>query len=174
MRDVFPNVPMFTGNGGVYTNGHAKSLWRLWQARDALAAPADPAPAEPDALGVVACGPHTPAEHSDAIGRRVREVWIEWAKQQPSPKPSWLVPYDDLSEADKDADRRIGEALWLEGFREAQQIAKSVLYPPAALEAVAREAVRLARTGEVAIGPGTFALTEAEIVQAALAAGRIA
>ena len=35
MRDVFPNVPMFTGNGGVYTNGHAKSLWRLWQARTA-------------------------------------------------------------------------------------------------------------------------------------------
>lgn len=48
----------------------------------------------------------------DELGRRVREVWIEWARRQPSQKPSWLVPYDELSEADKEADRCIGSALW--------------------------------------------------------------
>jgi len=53
----------------------------------------------------------------DALGRRVREVWVAWAKRQPSPKPSWLVPYDELSEADKEADRCIGAALWGDGFR---------------------------------------------------------
>jgi hypothetical protein len=52
----------------------------------------------------------------DGKGRRVREVWIEWAIEQPDPKPSWLVPYDELSEADKEADRRIGSVLWGDGF----------------------------------------------------------
>lgn len=34
-----------------------------------------------------------------------------WAEAQPNPKPSWLVPYDDLSEPDKEADRQIGETI---------------------------------------------------------------
>ncbi len=47
----------------------------------------------------------------DDLGRVVREAWIVWAREQPVVKPSWLVPYDDLPEADKEADRRIGEAV---------------------------------------------------------------
>lgn len=47
----------------------------------------------------------------DELGRLVREAWVRWAQMQPSPKPSWLVPYDELSEADKEADRQIGEAV---------------------------------------------------------------
>ncbi|MGV2135195.1 hypothetical protein GOZ83_19520 [Agrobacterium vitis] len=47
----------------------------------------------------------------DTLGRFVREAWVRWAKSQTNPKPSWLVPYDDLSEADKEADRQIGEAV---------------------------------------------------------------
>jgi hypothetical protein len=58
-----------------------------------------------------------PVVRREERGRRVREVWIEWARDQPNPKPSWLVPYDDLSETDKEADRRIGSALWGDGFR---------------------------------------------------------
>ena len=45
------------------------------------------------------------------LGRIVRNAWIEWAKEQPNPKPSWLVPYDELNQADKDADIRIGQAV---------------------------------------------------------------
>jgi len=56
------------------------------------------------------------ADHRERLGRRVREVWIAWAERQPDPKPSWLVPYDELSEADKEADRCIGVALWGDGF----------------------------------------------------------
>ncbi len=52
------------------------------------------------------------AEHRERLGRRVREVWIAWAKQQPNPKPSWLVEWDGLSEPDKEVDRRIGCAIW--------------------------------------------------------------
>lgn len=47
----------------------------------------------------------------DTLGRFVREAWVRWALTQPSPKPSWLVPYDELDELDKEADRQIGEAV---------------------------------------------------------------
>lgn len=48
----------------------------------------------------------------DAMGRVVREAWVRWALTQPNPKPSWLVPYDELSEADKEADRQIAESVF--------------------------------------------------------------
>lgn len=47
----------------------------------------------------------------EQLGRMVREAWVDWARTQPNPKPSWLVPYDDLSEPDKEADRQIGERI---------------------------------------------------------------
>ncbi len=47
----------------------------------------------------------------DQLGRFVREAWVRWAETRPNPKPSWLVPYDDLSEPDKEADRQIGETV---------------------------------------------------------------
>lgn len=47
----------------------------------------------------------------DTLGRMVREAWVRWAMTQPSPKPSWLLPYDELAEPDKEADRQIGEAI---------------------------------------------------------------
>lgn len=49
----------------------------------------------------------------DYLGKLVRDLWISWAKRQPNPKASWLVPYEELSEADKEADRVIGEGLML-------------------------------------------------------------
>ena len=50
----------------------------------------------------------------DRLGRLVRELWVGWAEQQPTPKPSWLLPYDELDESDKEADRIIGYGLYLE------------------------------------------------------------
>lgn len=47
----------------------------------------------------------------ETLGRMVREAWVRWALTQPAPKPSWLVPYDEMSEPDKEADRQIGEAI---------------------------------------------------------------
>jgi hypothetical protein len=47
----------------------------------------------------------------ETLGRMVREAWVRWAQTQPSPKPHWLLPYEELSEADKEADRQIGEAV---------------------------------------------------------------
>jgi hypothetical protein len=56
----------------------------------------------------------------DELGRLVREVWIEWAQEQPNPKPSWLVPYDELSEPDKEVDRRIGQRLYEVGYMDCK------------------------------------------------------
>lgn len=47
----------------------------------------------------------------ETLGWMVREAWVRWAQAQPAPKSSWLVPYDDLPEADKEADRQIGETI---------------------------------------------------------------
>ncbi len=47
----------------------------------------------------------------DDLGRMVREAWVRWAQTQPNPKPTWLVPYEELAEPDKEADRQIGEAV---------------------------------------------------------------
>jgi hypothetical protein len=50
-------------------------------------------------------------DYRDTLGRIVREAWVAWAQEQDSPKPSWLVPWDDLDESDKEVDRRIAEAV---------------------------------------------------------------
>lgn len=63
----------------------------------------------------------------DALGRRVREVWIEWAERQPAPKPSWLVPYDELSEPEQVVDRLIGASLWGDGFSQGSLTALNVM-----------------------------------------------
>lgn len=55
----------------------------------------------------------------DAGGRIVRQAWVEWALEQPNRKPSWLVPYDELSEPDKEVDRRIYEACAQTSFTNA-------------------------------------------------------
>lgn len=53
----------------------------------------------------------------DRLGQLVRETWVGWAQQQPSPKPSWLVPWEQLGESDREADRLIGEQLFMAGRR---------------------------------------------------------
>ena len=52
----------------------------------------------------------------EELGRRVRARWIEWARIQPHPKRSWLVPYDQLSVHDQEADNQIGEDLFCAGW----------------------------------------------------------
>lgn len=47
----------------------------------------------------------------ESLGRMVREAWVLWAREQPNPKDSWLVPWEGLSEPDKEVDRRIGETI---------------------------------------------------------------
>lgn len=51
----------------------------------------------------------------ERLGREVREVWIAWAREQPDPKPSWLAPWEELTEAEREVDRRIGHRLYAQG-----------------------------------------------------------
>ncbi|HEX3640625.1 MAG TPA: hypothetical protein VHV10_04990 [Ktedonobacteraceae bacterium] len=53
------------------------------------------------------------AQNREEGGRLVRLAWIRWAKQQPDPKFSWLVEWDDprFPEADREADRQIWDAI---------------------------------------------------------------
>lgn len=55
----------------------------------------------------------------EMVGRSVRETWVKYCIETGDNKSSHLVPYDELSEWDKEADRRIGEVLFLAGFRAA-------------------------------------------------------
>jgi len=48
----------------------------------------------------------------DEIGEFVRNVWIAYCTDIGDSKPSHFTPYAELSEADKEADRRIGTAVW--------------------------------------------------------------
>ncbi len=45
--------------------------------------------------------------------RIVRGAWVAWAAEQPDPKPSWLVAWDELPTDDpqREVDARIGEAV---------------------------------------------------------------
>lgn len=60
--------------------------------------------------------PTTPTPPRDVLdremlGQMVRDVWIKWAEEQPNPKPSWLALWHELSEPDREVDRRIGETI---------------------------------------------------------------
>lgn len=69
---------------------------------DALAA------APPDASG--------PTPDREQLGREVREEWVAFTREQPNPKPHHLLPWEELDEANKEVDRRIGERLWCAGW----------------------------------------------------------
>lgn len=65
-----------------------------------------------------------PDDVREFLGKLVRAEWVKWAREQPNPKPSWLVPWDELGEPDREADRRIGESIWRFSF------ARDVAQPP--------------------------------------------
>jgi hypothetical protein len=53
----------------------------------------------------------TDSDYDEFLGRRVREAWIAWAKEQPNPKLSWLTEWDDLDPGQREVDIRIGRAV---------------------------------------------------------------
>jgi hypothetical protein len=44
-------------------------------------------------------------------GKLVRTVWMNWGREQPDPKHSWLVPWEDLGDPQREVDMRIGDAV---------------------------------------------------------------
>ena len=47
----------------------------------------------------------------EKMAEAVRDVWVEWASTQSNPKPSWLVPWKDIDEISRDADRWIARRM---------------------------------------------------------------
>ncbi len=82
----------------------------------------------------------------EALGRKVRTVWVTWAREQPNPKPSWLVPWEDLDELDREVDRRIGETLYAMGWHRVEIDRIIAGEAIAAADTVARES--MAREGK--------------------------
>lgn len=59
------------------------------------------------------------------VGRMVREEWVAWAREQPGPEPSWLRAWGELTEPEREGDRRIGERLFFDGVRYADGTARA-------------------------------------------------
>lgn len=51
------------------------------------------------------------SEQREHYGRLVRETWVKYCLETGDTKPSHIAPWEQLSEWDKEADRRIAEAL---------------------------------------------------------------
>jgi len=51
----------------------------------------------------------------DILGQEVRAEWVAWAREQPNPKAAWLEDWNQLDDADREVDRRIGERLFRMG-----------------------------------------------------------
>jgi hypothetical protein len=51
------------------------------------------------------------AQNREDGGKLVRAAWVRWAEKQPNPKASWLAPWEELSEPDKEADRCIWDEI---------------------------------------------------------------
>jgi hypothetical protein len=60
-----------------------------------------------------------PAEPRELVGRLVRQVWVEWAREQPDAKPSWLLPWEETDGGQREVDMRIGAALFEAGKQAA-------------------------------------------------------
>lgn len=86
----------------------------------------------------------------EALGRLVREVWISWARDQDAPKPHHLLPWEALSNADQEVDRRIGETLlgirdWRKGHRLPSYEERGSPVAPCAETTTPEEVMQIAR-----------------------------
>lgn len=80
-------------------------------------------------------------KNAEELGRLVRQVWIEWAKEQLYPKPTWLTPWNLLNEPDKDVDRRIGLAVQADALASVHPSQPSLNIEKAAEELYQRVAI---------------------------------
>jgi hypothetical protein len=69
----------------------------------------------------------------ERLGRLVRDTWVAAVRDlAEDPKPSWLIPWDDLDEFQREADMRIGEAVAARCEAAADAPPVAMLLPPVA------------------------------------------
>lgn len=66
-----------------------------------------------------------PREPRELVGRMVRQIWVEWAREQPDPKPSWLLPWEELDDGQREVDMRIGDALFDAGKKAGHEYGRA-------------------------------------------------
>jgi hypothetical protein len=66
---------------------------------------------EDAAADVAAADAAAIADLGEQLGEVVRDTWVEWAREQPDCKASWIVPWATLDAAQRDVDTRIGQAV---------------------------------------------------------------
>jgi hypothetical protein len=49
--------------------------------------------------------------YREELGKIVRKVWVKYCKEIGDNKPNHIASWEEISEIDKEADRRIGETL---------------------------------------------------------------
>jgi hypothetical protein len=130
--------------------GDAAKAWNTRATQPAEAQGAGDVERLREALQAALDDPRDRRSSRDSLGRLVREVWVKWAAAQPNCKPSWLLPYDELSGPDQEVDRLIGEALanrgisaWLSGHRFLfRDVVSALAAMPRASQQAGREAFR--------------------------------
>lgn len=55
----------------------------------------------------------------EPLGRIVRETWVAWAREQYRPKPSWLLPWEELDNGQREVDMRIASAVAAQAVHDA-------------------------------------------------------
>lgn len=84
-------------------------------------------------------------------GKLVRDLWIEWAREQPNPKPSWLIPWSELPEPDKEADRQIYEGITKPLVAETKFLKRSLASSRARIEVLEEESRNVPLCGDHAM-----------------------
>lgn len=98
------------------------------------------------------------SERREKLGRLVREVWVEWAREQPAAPQRHLVPWEECSEGTREVDMRIGERLAQEGYLLGIAVhgVRGVVHEPNEPIALIREAAINAVRAELVRAMGKF------------------
>ena len=97
-------------------------------------APADHIPDATKMVEASTLGAGDGGEHREFLGKMVRMEWEAWAREQPNPKASWLTPWAELTEPEREVDRRIGQRI--------HDMAIGSIYEPLSASAQPRGAIR--------------------------------
>lgn len=103
-----PAHPEATEDQARYAQGAAQAAAELARQR-ATGLPQDTETPSPVSRDGVEASEGTRSR--EALGALVRKAWTEWATEQPGPKPSWLTPWEELDEGQREVGMRIGEAV---------------------------------------------------------------
>ena len=60
--------------------------------------------------------------NTEKLGMIVRETWVKWAREQPVIREHWTDLWDQLSEPNKEVDRRIGAAIYAQAIQDAADL----------------------------------------------------